>query len=292
MPQEGSHSPPPLGGDGVGGVKATVTILTYNSGKTLEQCLRSVAAFDEILVLDGGSTDETLAIAERFSARVEPQAVTPGLITDFTAVRERSFVLAKHDWILWLDSDEWADEELIASIKTALQGNGSMRAFTADRVPVVNGRVIRYAYFFPDRVLRFVHRKSAHWAKGKKVHEHLVIDSGVGIEHARGVIFTPWDSVEAYRKKDRYYLALAFSKPLGRRPPMIAIVRAVMKNVAQAAKILCQAAYLSLRYGRTGAVLPWPYHVRFAAYHLSVARERVRQFFYGRSYQPPRQDAA
>ena len=266
---------------------ATVTILTYNNGRTLETCLRSVAAFDDILVLDGGSTDETREIAARYGARVVDQSDTPGPIADFTAVRERSFVLAKHDWILWLDSDEWADEGLIESIKTALQQRGTTLSFTADRVPIVDGRVIRYAYFLPDRVLRFVHRRHAHWAKGKKVHEHLAVDQGVRVEHLEGSIFTPWNSVEQYQKKDRYYLSLAFSKPLERRPPFSVIFRAVLKNLAQAANIFCQAAILSLRYGKTGAVLPWPYHSRFAVYHLAVARERVRQFAYGRSYQPP-----
>ncbi len=271
-------------------LKATVTVLTYNSAKTLEACLRSVSTFDEILVLDGGSADETLAIAARYGARVEKQSETSGPISDFSAVRERSFALAKYDWILWLDSDECADQELIASIGKAMQEEDGARAYTADRAPVVNGRVIRYAYFLPDRVLRFVNRTCAHWMKGKKVHEHLAVDDGVRVEHTRGAIYTPWASLDVYRKKDQYYLSLAFSKPLERRPSFFVIMRAVLKNMAQAANILCQAAWLSLRYGKTGAVLPWPYHVRFAAYHLAVARERARQFVYGRSYQPPKQN--
>ncbi len=52
-------------------IYATVTVLTYNSERTLEACLRSVAAFDEILVLDGGSTDRTLEIARSFGATLQ-----------------------------------------------------------------------------------------------------------------------------------------------------------------------------------------------------------------------------
>ena len=268
-------------------IKATVTILTYHSAKTLEACLKSVQSFDEILVVDGGSTDETTAIAVRFGARVIPQSDAPGPINDFSAVRERSFQEAKHNWILWLDSDEWADEKLLESIREVMRRPADKTIYAADRVPIVDGKEIRYAYFLPDRVLRFVDRRWAHWVKGKKVHERLAADAAVRVEHIAGSIFTPWASLADYKIKDRYYLSLAFSRPMERRPPLFAIARAVIKNALQAVGILCQAVSLSLRYGKSGAVLPWRYHVRFAAYHALVARERIRQFVYGKQYVPP-----
>ena len=125
-------------------IPATVTVLTYNSAKTLETCLSSVAAFDDLLVLDGGSTDETVAIAQRLGARVIPQADQPGPIRDFTAVRERSFAEAQYDWILWMDSDEWADARLIEAIARAARSLSESVAYTVDRVPLVQGKKIRY----------------------------------------------------------------------------------------------------------------------------------------------------
>ncbi len=268
-------------------IYATVTVLTYNSERTLEACLRSVAAFDEILVLDGGSTDRTLEIARSFGARIESQSDTPGPIADFTIVRQRSFDLAKHDWIFWLDSDEFVDEILSASIRDGVAKNDANVAYRAERVPIVEGRVIRYASFTPDMNLRLVNRKTASWARGKRVHEHLRANEGVTIRDLVGAIFTPWTSMEDYRRKDRYYISLAFSKPVVRRPRIGATSASIVKNLGRAVTILCTSVILRLRYGQSGAVLPFRYEWRFARYHLLVVRERIRQFLLGRRYVPP-----
>jgi hypothetical protein len=139
----------------------------------------------------------------------------------------------------------------------------------------------------PDRNLRLVNRKTAAWAKGKRVHEHLRMNAGTTVHDLAGAIFTPWADLATYAKRDRYYLNLAFSKPLERRPSLFITVKSVMKNIGFAFGIVCSAVYLSLRYGFTGAVLPWRYHLRFARYHLFVARERLRQFFLAKNYAPP-----
>ncbi len=268
-------------------IPATVTVLTFNSAKTLRACLESLRAFDDVLVLDGGSADDTLAIAAEFGARIERQKDTSGPIEDFTAVRRRSFELAKHDWIFWIDSDEYADEALIHSIGEAVGRGDTNLVYRASRLPVIGGRVIRYAYFLPDRVIRLVHRDGAEWASGKKVHEHLVPKSGVVVQDLEGNVYAPWDTLEAYRKKDRYYLFLAFNKPVKANPSLTRTLRSILKNMASAARILCVAAYLSVRYAHTGAALPFSYHWRFARYHLAIVKERFRQWFLGIHYVPP-----
>ncbi|TAL20637.1 glycosyltransferase family 2 protein [Patescibacteria group bacterium] len=268
-------------------ITATATVLTYNSARTLADCLAPLAAFDEILVLDGGSSDETLAIARRFGARIEPQAERPGPVADFTAVRERSFKLASHDWIFVVDSDETADSELISAIRSAVSGDDRTRAYRVERVPVVNGKTIRYAYFSPDRIIRLVNRGTARWEPGKRVHEHLALAPGTLISDLAGMLKTVWPSLVECRRKDRRYLALAMSKPLARRPPFAAAVRAIFKNAARSVGILFCAFYLTGRYGRTGAVLPFAYHLRFVRYHAAVVRERFRQLVYGQRYTPP-----
>ena len=266
---------------------ATVTVLAYNSAASLEACLRSVQGFAEILVLDGGSTDATCDIAKRFGARVEKQSETVGPIADFTAVRERSFSLASHDWVFWLDSDEWIDEVLLASIREAVARNDRCVAFRAQRFPLIDGRVMRHGYALPDRVVRLVHRESATWASGKKVHEHLRVHPGVSIEELAGGVYTPWATPAAYRKKDAYYLSLQFAKKLDRRPKLSVTVRSVMKNFGYAAAILALGFYYPLRYWRNHDALPFVYHRRFARYHALLAWQRLRQFFLATRYVPP-----
>ncbi|MFC4526040.1 glycosyltransferase family 2 protein [Dyella halodurans] len=79
----------------------SVVVITYNNGGTLEACLTGVDWADEILVLDSGSTDDTVDIARRHGARV---AVHP--FDDFGPQKQRAYDMASHDWVLNLDADE------------------------------------------------------------------------------------------------------------------------------------------------------------------------------------------
>lgn len=270
-----------------GRIPATATVLTFDSARTLDACLTSLDAFAEVLVLDGGSTDATLDIARRHGARIEPQAETPGPISDFTAVRERSFALASHGWVFWLDSDERVDAALVEAIRAAVAADRRDVAYRASRLPIVEGRLVRYASFLPDRVVRLVRTGAVRWAPGKAVHERLVPPPGMRVADLAGNVLTSWPDRAACRAKDRRYLHLAFARRLERRPRFAVIAHAVAKNLARAGRILCAAAYFSVRYGGTGAVLPWPYELRFVRYHLVVARERLRQFVLASRYAPP-----
>jgi len=268
-------------------IPATVTILTYNSAAHVRRCLESVQAFEEILVLDGGSTDETLDIAREFGARILAQSDVPGPIHDFTAVRIRSFEAASHDWIFWIDSDEYADETLIQAISEAVSLNQKNIAYRASKIPVLSGAIIRHAYFLPDFTLRLVRKSTAEWARGKKVHEHLKTHENVKGENLAGAVYTPWGSLDEQYKKDRYYIHLAFSKPVLKRPAFKVMARSVRKNLMYAGWIFCVALYLAVRYGRAGGVLPFKHHLRFARYHLLIIRERLRQWTLGTAYEPP-----
>ncbi|MEK7072835.1 MAG: glycosyltransferase family 2 protein [Patescibacteria group bacterium] len=267
-------------------IPATATVLTYNSARTLEECLASLGSFADVLVLDGGSTDQTLEIARRYGARIETQQTAPGPITDFTAIRERSFRLAAYDWVLVVDSDEIADALLVAGVRDAVVRNAAV-VYRVERVPRVSGALIRHAYFSPDRVLRLVRRDCAAWAPGKRVHERLVVVPGTPVADLPGMLVTPWPSPDAFAAKDRHYLHLAFRVPLTARPPIGRTVRSVIKNVAQAVRIAAYALWTSLRYGRRGGALSLRLHLRFAHYHILVARERLRQFVLGIRYVPP-----
>jgi len=93
----------------------SVVVITYNNGGTLDACLRGVTWADEIVVLDSGSTDDTVAIAERYGARV---AVHP--FDEFGLQKQRAYDMASHDWILNLDADETLTEGSREVIEQAL----------------------------------------------------------------------------------------------------------------------------------------------------------------------------
>jgi glycosyltransferase involved in cell wall biosynthesis len=105
-------------------IPCSVGILTYNSGKTLRRALESVKDFTDIIIADGGSTDETLLIAEEYGCKLIEQIakVKPGPeprhpIVDFAAERNQLIAAAREDWFLWIDSDEYISKELATEIK-------------------------------------------------------------------------------------------------------------------------------------------------------------------------------
>jgi len=268
-------------------LNASVAILTFNSERYLDKCLASVAAFEEILILDGGSTDGTLEIARCYGARILPQSDTPGPIDDFTAVRRRSFALAKHEWVFWIDSDEYANEELILDIRNALRAV-EPAVYSASKIPVVEGREIYYAYNLPNTAIRLIRKGNAEWRSGKKVHEHLQPKAGIETKLLQGHVFSHWESVEEQKKKDLRYIHLAFNKPVLKRPGFLRTLKSIIKNICYAGRILCMSLYLSVMYRHTGRVLPFRHHARYMYHHLRIVRERIRQFVLAEKYVPPK----
>ncbi|MGH8148074.1 MAG: glycosyltransferase family 2 protein [Rhodanobacteraceae bacterium] len=81
--------------------KFSLVIITFNNADTLERCLVAADFADELVVLDSGSSDATVEIAQRHAARI---AVHP--FDDYGPQKQRAIDMASHDWILNLDADE------------------------------------------------------------------------------------------------------------------------------------------------------------------------------------------
>jgi glycosyltransferase involved in cell wall biosynthesis len=94
----------------------SVVVTTYNSADTLEACLGSVAWADEIVVLDSGSTDATADIAHRHGAHLHMQP-----FAGYSAQKQAAIDLARHRWVLLLDSDEALPPDAAASVRRALE---------------------------------------------------------------------------------------------------------------------------------------------------------------------------
>lgn len=93
----------------------SVVVITLNNAATLDACTAGVDWADEIVVLDSGSTDDTLAIARRHGARV---ATHP--FDEFGPQKQRAIDMARHDWVLNLDADEVLSPASRAVIERAL----------------------------------------------------------------------------------------------------------------------------------------------------------------------------
>lgn len=257
-------------------IKCSVCILTYNSEKTINRCLESVKDFSDIVILDGGSTDKTREISVRFSARVFNQR-DDGLsaeIVNFSDVRKKLFELAKEQWILWLDSDEWLSveaRERIADIICNDRG-GVLYAFL--RKAVIYQTIVEHAYFYPEYCKRlFKKSDDIDFKKGKAVHEDLIAGAGVDTKRIGAVIFHSWhESLEALRKKDEYYLSLSVMGKEGWSTTKKVYI--FMVNIAKAAYVLYRSCGVYLRYGYASS-LPATYVWRFVVYHLKYARKII-----------------
>ncbi|TCJ98623.1 galactosyltransferase-like protein [Volucribacter psittacicida] len=145
----------------------SVTILTKNSQSYLAQCLNALKDFDEIIVLDNGSTDDTLAIAQQYHNVVIHYHDFVG----FGEMKNLAASLAKNDWIINIDSDEIFTPELIQEIRQ-LDLSNPHRVYAIPRINHYRGKPIKTCGWYPDYVKRLYH-KSAVQFNHKKVHESL-----------------------------------------------------------------------------------------------------------------------
>lgn len=87
----------------------SVVVLAKNNEKTIENSLKSLLDFDDVVVYDNGSTDETINIAKKFSN----VNLIQGEFKGFGWTKNHATSFAKNDWILIIDSDEVVDSELL-----------------------------------------------------------------------------------------------------------------------------------------------------------------------------------
>jgi glycosyltransferase involved in cell wall biosynthesis len=151
----------------------TVAIITLNAGAQIEACLASVAFADEVLVVDSGSTDETVAIARARGARVLAHEWL-----GFGRQKQLAVQNARNDWVLSLDADERVSEALARSIGAAL-GERRYKAFRMARRNRFLGAWLAHGEGYPDWSLRLFHRGHASWSNDE-VHEAVLTTAEVG----------------------------------------------------------------------------------------------------------------
>lgn len=133
-------------------VPLSVTVLTKNSQKYIEEVLAALEIFDEVLVCDTGSEDRTLEIAGRFQNVV----IHKRPFTGFGPTHNEASSLAKHDWILSIDSDEIVTPALANEIQAQALVRGSVYSFP--RHNEYRGKWIRWCGWHPDRQIRLYNR--------------------------------------------------------------------------------------------------------------------------------------
>jgi len=152
--------------------RLSVVVITHNEARLIEDCLRSVQWADEIVVLDSGSTDDTVARCRRFTPHVH--------VTDwpgFGPQKNRAIDHATGEWVLSIDADETVSPELRASIEIVLTQAHSPVAYEIERLSSFCGRPMRHSGWWPDPVLRLFRRGQARFSDDL-VHEKVLTNGG------------------------------------------------------------------------------------------------------------------
>ena len=154
--------------------RVTVTIITLDEAAHIADAIDSAAWADEIIVVDSGSVDDTLAIARARGARTETRAWTG-------YVDQKNFAasLASHDWIFSLDADERIPPALASEIRALLATEPHRGGYRVPRVTFHLGRWVRTTDFYPDYQTRLYDRRKGRW-QGRYVHESVTVDGDTG----------------------------------------------------------------------------------------------------------------
>ena len=153
----------------------SVIVITKNEESVIRRCLDSVRWADEIVVVDSGSTDRTVAICRDLGAKVTVTPDWPG----FGPQKNRALDLATGEWVLSIDADEWVPPGLAQELRSAIAQPGGRVAFELPRLSTFCGRFMRHSGWWPDYVPRLFRRGSGRFSDDL-VHERLVLDAPVG----------------------------------------------------------------------------------------------------------------
>ncbi|HEY3191136.1 MAG TPA: glycosyltransferase family 2 protein, partial [Solirubrobacteraceae bacterium] len=152
----------------------TCTVVCQDEGAMITRCLETVAWCDEIVVVDGGSGDDTVARARAFTDRVVTHA-WPG----YRAQKQYALDLARGEWVLNVDADERVTPELATEIRAVLATvPPDVAGFAPPRLVCYLGRWWWRGGWYPRRVLRVLRRSAARWG-GTDPHERAEVDGRV-----------------------------------------------------------------------------------------------------------------
>ena len=227
-------------------VPLTLVIIAKDEADRIGRAIASVPCAAEVLVLDSGSTDETVAEAEQLGARVV-QTDWPG----FGPQKNRAWDLATQPWVLSLDADEWLDEAAAAAVQACVLADRP-GAFRLQRHNLWCGRPVRGGAWGPSPKLRLARKPDARWTDA---HVHEVLQtSGPTTTLAGRLLHDPFRGPHEHLAQISAYAALFVreSHRLGRRRSALALLTRPTLHIVKA--LLLRGG---IRDGALGLLLAW-----------------------------------
>jgi len=176
--------------------RCSAVLIALNEQSRIEDAVSSVRPFvDEVLVLDGGSTDSTRVLAAAAGAKVLEHP-----FDGFISQKQRATGLAQYDLVFALDADERVDEELGHALQAACAaaGDAGLAAWQVRRRNFLDGRALRASGWYPDARLRLFDRRQARWS-GAEPHDVVEASGAVG-QLPGHLLHDPQRSTEEFRQ--------------------------------------------------------------------------------------------
>ena len=176
----------------------TCLVLAQNCAGILPRCLHSLSFADDILVVDGGSHDDTVVVAQSLGARV---LVNPW--PGFAAQRRFALQHVKHEWAFFCDSDEEVSQELALEMRAALEKARASRAYRVPRRSQFLGQWMDVGPWANDTPLRLFQAAGAR-VTDASVHEGIQVDGPVALMASPLFHYTHTTLAESISRLNRY----------------------------------------------------------------------------------------
>lgn len=182
--------------------RLAILILTKNEERNLKECIENaMLCTDEVIIIDSGSTDNTVEVARKAGAKVCYREWN----NDFAAQRNFALEQTNAEMVLYLDADERMSEEMIADINRIINSEDISLQYKMLRINNAFGREFKYGVLSPDYVLRMFPRQAIKWQG--KVHESVVCD--LPVKKLQGYLkHYTYDDWEQYFAKMNQYSSI------------------------------------------------------------------------------------
>lgn len=221
----------------------TVVILTYNEEKLIEKAIQSaLQCTSHILVVDSGSTDQTTTIAKELGATV----VYRKWDDDFSAQRNFALQHVTTQWVLYLDADEFINQELAEEIRRVTSQEQPFYSYEIVRRAFAFGKRFKHGSMRPDKVQRLFPRDAVTWVN--KVHERP--ETNLAVKTLKGYAdhytYTSW---EQYWNKFNHYTSI-WAEDAHKRGKKGSLGKAVLHTILGFIKIgVINGGLLDGKYG-------------------------------------------
>jgi glycosyltransferase involved in cell wall biosynthesis len=218
-PNPASPSPAPL--------PISATVICKNEEACIGKCLSSLEGLAEIVVVDSGSTDGTLAIVEDFSRRGSPIRLIHQPWLGYARQKQFALDQASSPWVLSIDADEWLDDDLRTELPRLIGVEDSIAGWQLRRTLTLYGRTAPVSLWTrPENMLRLVRRGRARFDADLIVHEGLIADGETAVSprgllrHERGL------PLDEQMKKEIVYAKLKAQQRIanGRKPSWLKLL--------------------------------------------------------------------